>query len=170
MHTIFSQNCPVLGYTFICAIYCLYILAIHLYFGYTNISWLYIYICNAGDLGSIPGLERSPGEGNRYPLQYSGLENSMDCIFHGVAKSQTWLSDFHFIGYTFTCLSNRHISGKVFLTQFELMFPPLWFHGLISISLTHYLISHLDLRIFIPLLFLKIWVCLTGMILPYSLL
>ena len=133
-------------------------------------SWLYIYICNAGDLGSIPGLERSPGEGNRYPLQYSGLENSMDCIFHGVAKSQTWLSDFHFIGYTFTCLSNRHISGKVFLTQFELMFPPLWFHGLISISLTHYLISHLDLRIFIPLLFLKIWVCLTGMILPYSLL
>ena len=126
--------------------------------------------CNAGNLGLIPGLGRSPGEGNGYPLQYSGLENFMDCIFHGVAKSQTRLSDFHFIGYTFTCLSNRHISGKVFLTQFELMFPPLWFHGLISISLTHYLISHLDLRIFIPLLFLKIWVCLTGMILPYSLL
>ena len=36
--------------------------------------------CNAGDLGSIPGLERSPGEGKGYPLQYSGLENSMDCI------------------------------------------------------------------------------------------
>ena len=36
--------------------------------------------CNAGDLGSIPGLGRSPGEGNAYPLQYSGLENSMDCI------------------------------------------------------------------------------------------
>ena len=36
--------------------------------------------CNAGDLGSIPGLGRSPGEGNSYPLQYSGLENSMDCI------------------------------------------------------------------------------------------
>ena len=35
--------------------------------------------CNVGDLGSIPGLERSPGEGNNYPLQYSGLENSMDC-------------------------------------------------------------------------------------------
>ena len=34
--------------------------------------------CNAGDLGSIPGLERSPGEGKGYPLQYSGLENSMD--------------------------------------------------------------------------------------------
>ena len=36
--------------------------------------------CNAEDLDSIPGLERSPGEGNGYPLQYSGLENSMDCI------------------------------------------------------------------------------------------
>ena len=51
--------------------------------------------CNAGDLGSIPGLGRSPGEGKGYPLQYSGLENSMDCIVHGVAKSQTRLSDFH---------------------------------------------------------------------------
>ena len=36
--------------------------------------------CNAGDLGLIPGLGRAPGEGNSYPLQYSGLENSMDCI------------------------------------------------------------------------------------------
>ena len=52
--------------------------------------------CNVGNLGSIPGLERSPGEGNGYPLQYSGLENSMDCIVHEVAKSQTQLSDFHF--------------------------------------------------------------------------
>ena len=51
--------------------------------------------CNAGDLGSIPGLGRSPGEGNSYSLQYSGLENSMDCIVHGVAKSQTQLSNFH---------------------------------------------------------------------------
>ena len=57
------------------------------------------------DLGSIPWrakedpLEtkgRSPGEGNGYPLQYSGPENSMDCIVHGVAKSRTPLSDFHF--------------------------------------------------------------------------
>ena len=52
--------------------------------------------CNMGDLGSIPGLGRSPGEGKGYPLQYSGLENSMDCIVHGVTKSQTWLSNFHF--------------------------------------------------------------------------
>ena len=52
--------------------------------------------CNAGDLGLIPGLGRSPGEGNSYPLQYSGLENSMDCMVHGVTNSQTRLSDFHF--------------------------------------------------------------------------
>ena len=52
--------------------------------------------CNAGDPYSIPGLERAPGEGNGYPLQYSGLENSMDCVVLGVAKSQTRLSDFHF--------------------------------------------------------------------------
>ena len=53
--------------------------------------------CNAGDLGSIPGLGRSPGEGKGYPLQYSGLENSMDCIVHGVAKSRIQLSDFHLL-------------------------------------------------------------------------
>ena len=52
--------------------------------------------CNVGDLGSVPGLGRSPGERNGYPLQYSGLENSMDCVVHGVAKSWTWLTDFHF--------------------------------------------------------------------------
>ena len=51
--------------------------------------------CNEGDLGSIPGLGRSPGEGKGYPLQYSDLENSVDFIVHGVAKSQTQLSDFH---------------------------------------------------------------------------
>ena len=50
---------------------------------------------NVGDLGLIPGLERFPGEGKGSTLQYSGLENSIDCIVHGVAKSQTWLSDFH---------------------------------------------------------------------------
>ena len=45
--------------------------------------------CNVGDLGSIPGLERSPGEAKGCPLQYSGLENSMDYIVHGVTKSWT---------------------------------------------------------------------------------
>ena len=53
-------------------------------------------VCNAGDLGLIPGLGRSPGEGQSYQLQYSGLENSMDCRVHGVTKSRTQLSDFHF--------------------------------------------------------------------------
>ena len=52
--------------------------------------------CNLEDPGLIPGLRRSPGEGNGYPLQYSGLENSMDYTVHGVTKSQTQLSDFHF--------------------------------------------------------------------------
>ena len=53
--------------------------------------------CNAGDLSSVPGLERSPGEGNGNPLQYSCLENPMDvgawwATVHGVTKSQTQLS------------------------------------------------------------------------------
>ena len=52
--------------------------------------------CNARDLGWIPGLGRSPGDGKAYPLQYFGLENSMDRIVYGVAKSRTRLSDFHF--------------------------------------------------------------------------
>ena len=55
--------------------------------------------CNVGDLGSIPGLGRSPGERNGNPLQYSCLENSMDrgawwATVHGVAKSWAQLSDF----------------------------------------------------------------------------
>ena len=52
--------------------------------------------CTAGDPGSIPGSGRFTGEGIGYPLQYSGLENSMDCTVRGVAKSRTRLSDFHF--------------------------------------------------------------------------
>ena len=52
--------------------------------------------CNAGDLGLIPCLGRSPGEGNGYPLQYSGPENSTSCIVHGVTMSWTRLSDIHF--------------------------------------------------------------------------
>ena len=45
--------------------------------------------CNAEDLGLIPGLGRFPGEGKGYPRQYSCLENSMDCIVHGIAESDT---------------------------------------------------------------------------------
>ena len=66
--------------------------------------------CNVRDLGSIPGLARSPGEGNGYPLQYSGLENSMDCIVHGATKSQTRLSKFHLPFMVFIML--RYIPSK----------------------------------------------------------
>ena len=96
--------------------------------------------CNVGDPGLIPGLGRSPGEGNGYPLQYSGLENSMGCI-HGVAKSRTRLSDFHFHFQSETrvkhitsrwprcCLFESEL-GNLFLSDF-LMSPqkgllPLW--------------------------------------------
>ena len=63
------------------------------------------FACSAGDLGSIPGLGRSPGGGKGYPLQYSGLENSRGCIVHVVAKSRTRVSNlqFHFDDYF-----NRH--------------------------------------------------------------
>ena len=53
--------------------------------------------CSAGDLGSIPGLGRCPGERKGYSLQHSGLENSMGTAVHGVTKNQTQLSDFHLI-------------------------------------------------------------------------
>ena len=53
--------------------------------------------CSEGDLGSIPGLGRYHAEGKGCPLQYSGLENSMGCTVHGVSKSHTQLSDFHFV-------------------------------------------------------------------------
>ena len=68
--------------------------------------------CNAGDLGSIPGSGRSPGEGNGNPLQYSCLENPMDggawwATVHGVAKSRTRLSDFTFICSAFFNLMKK---------------------------------------------------------------
>jgi len=71
---------------------------------------------NAGDLGSIPGLGRSPGEGKGYPLQYSGLENSVDYIVHRVAKSWTRLSDFHFQNFhaypiRYISLQNPNLDG-----------------------------------------------------------
>ena len=66
--------------------------------------------CNVGDLGLIPWLGRSHGEGKGYPLQYSGLENSMDSIVHGAAKSQTLVSDFHY-AIKFSGLP-RKLSGK----------------------------------------------------------
>ena len=69
--------------------------------------------CNVEDLGSIPGMGRSLGEGKGYPLQYSGLENSMDCIVHGVVKSWTQLSNSHF-------LFKRHMHPKFIAALFTI--------------------------------------------------
>ena len=75
--------------------------------------------CNAGDPGLIPGLGRSPGEGKGYPLQYSGLENSMDYTVCGVTKSWTRLSNFHFHWW---------ISGKESTCQYRAGLIP-WLGG-----------------------------------------
>ena len=71
------------------------------HFGFHGGSDSKASVCNAGDLGSIPGLRRSPGEGNGSPPQYFCLENPMDrgawwASVHGVSKSRTRLSDFTF--------------------------------------------------------------------------
>ena len=71
------------------------------------------YACNVGDLGLILGLGRSPGEGKGYPFQHSGLENSMNCIVHGVAKSWIWLSDL----YIYTDGSHILFSVSLFLLR-----------------------------------------------------
>ena len=94
--------------TFLPIFFALELYEFFIHFGYwpfINISRLPVVSagkkssCNARDLGSIPGLGKSSREGNGYPLQYSGLENSMDCIVQGVTKHQTRLSDFHFHQY-----------------------------------------------------------------------
>ena len=59
-------------------------------------NWASLVAQLVKNLSSVPGLGRSPEEGKGYPLQYSGPENSMDCMAHGVAKSWTRLRDFHF--------------------------------------------------------------------------
>ena len=79
--------------------------------------------CNAGDLGSIAGLGRSPGKGKAYPLQYSGLENSMDCIVHGVTKNRTQLSDFHLalLGALISLLDSHNSNGWTGTSNFPLV-------------------------------------------------
>ena len=83
--------------------------------------------CNAGDPGSIPGLGRSPGEGNGYPLQYSCLENSMDRgfwwdIVHGVAKS--WVAKSRWqrvgwqrVGHNWATFTSFHVTSLLFLEE-----------------------------------------------------
>ena len=80
--------------------------------------------CNVGDLGSIPGLGRFPGEGKGYPLQYSGLENPMDigawqATVLGVTKSWTQLSDFHFHTASQHWISWVAQLGLIFCTQLQ---------------------------------------------------
>ena len=65
--------------------------------------------CNAGDLGLIRGLGSCPGEGKGYPLQYSGLENSMALIVHGVTKSRTRLRDLHSLKPRRALPEGRHL-------------------------------------------------------------
>ena len=74
--------------------------------------------CNAGDLGSIPGFGKSPGEGKGYPLQHSGLENSMGCKVHGVTKNWTGLSYFHF-HFTFLLIQTVKIWPQCRRPEFD---------------------------------------------------
>ena len=73
-----------------------------------------------GNLGSIPRLGRYPGEGKGYPLQYSGLENSMGCIVHGVAKSRMRLNNFHFQRCIMELVSEVFVGHCVIFFFFEL--------------------------------------------------
>ena len=86
---------------------------------------------DAGDLGLIPGLGRSPGEGKGHPLQCSCLENSMDCIVHGVAKSRAQLSTFQLFDFTTRTRvhTGKHTHTRTY-TRTRALFPILIFHGL----------------------------------------
>ena len=72
---------------------------------------------NAGDLGSIPGLGRSSGEGKGCPFQYSGLENSMDYIVHTVVKSRTRLRDFHIHSLMYKTQNEESTSNELFCLE-----------------------------------------------------
>ena len=69
----------------------------HVHWGFPGDSAGKESTCNAEDLSSIPGLGRSPEEGKGYPCQYSGLENSMDCIFHGATELEQLSLSFTFM-------------------------------------------------------------------------
>ena len=80
-------------------------------------------VSNAGDLGSIPGLGRSPGERKDYPLQYSGLENSMDCIVHGVTESDT--TERLSLHFTSVCSNQPSFISLALFFVYEAHFSPL---------------------------------------------
>ena len=106
------------------------------------------YACNVGDLGLIPGLGRSPGEGKGYPLQHSGLENSTDCIVHGVAKSRTRLSNFTFMSLSVLFLTLSIIILRLSHYSFLWLSSILWY----ICGTTIFLSSHN--------LLMNIWLCL----------
>ena len=80
----------------VCVCVCMHWVCVYIYMGFPHSSVGKESNCHAGDTGSIPGSGISTGERTDYPFQYSGLENSTDYIVHGVAKSQTRLSDSQF--------------------------------------------------------------------------
>ena len=94
------------------------------YMGFPCVSAGKESTCNAGDLGSIPELGRSSGEGKGYPPQYSGLWNSMDCIVHGGHKSQTRLVTFtnHFDHCTNFAPNIQHSTWNLFFSPFSILF------------------------------------------------
>ena len=111
-----------------------------------NKPWLRSSACNVGDLGSIPGPGRSPGEGNGNPLQYSCLENPMDrgawwAAVHRVAKSRTQLSDFTF---TFFPIGLFPSSSFIELDSINLGFLALMFLN------SHYLWPCIGRLLFLP--------------------
>ena len=94
--------------------------------------------CNAGDPGSISESGRSTGEGIGYPLKYSGLENSMDCVVHGVTKSRTRLSNFYFRFQSFMILSASVVSVVMFPLSFLILFSFLFFSPLVQLKTCQY--------------------------------
>ena len=96
--------------------------------------------CNAGDLGLIPGLGRPPGEGNSCPLQYPRLENSMDCIVHGITESQTFTFRFSL----FHCLETSH-------SCLDYFWPGSWCPTSLTCA-DHLLLTLQDLSLFLHLL------------------
>ena len=98
----------------------------------TGVSIMQESACNPGDLGSTPELGRSPGEGKGYSLQYSGLEESIDSVVGGVAKSWTRLSDFHSLHLSplvLTLIQLRQRLVRVlcfFFNIIKFLFPPLF--------------------------------------------
>ena len=90
--------------------------------------------CNAGDPDSIPGLGRSPGKVNGFLLQYSGLENSMDCIVHGITKSQTW---------QWISLSYRYINSNTnYMKQIILAFSSVQLLSHVQLFMTPWTVAH----------------------------